>query len=83
MAQAPATALDLRLKKVDKVYRPGDTVSGVVLVMSKGPLSHNGITLTVDGMVNLQLSAKSVGLFEAFYNSIKVTSLLSSFAFSF
>ena len=39
---------------------------------SKGELSHQGIYLTADGVVNLQLSAKSVGLFEAFYNSVKV-----------
>lgn len=39
---------------------------------SNGDLQHQGITLTVDGAVTLQLSAKSVGLFEAFYNSLKV-----------
>lgn len=39
---------------------------------------HNGISLVVDGTINMQLSAKSVGLFEAFYNSVKPMSLLSS-----
>ena len=47
-------------------------VTGVVVIQSRGELSHNGLTLTVDGSVNLQLSAKSVGMFEAFYNSLKV-----------
>lgn len=47
-------------------------MSGVVVVVSKGSLSHSGITLQCEGVVQLQLSAKSVGLFEAFYNSIKV-----------
>jgi len=47
-------------------------VTGVVVVHSRGDLAHNGLTLTVDGSVNLQLSAKSVGMFEAFYNSLKV-----------
>ena len=32
----------------------------------------------MDATVNLQLSAKSVGLFEAFYNSVKPIQLLSS-----
>ena len=57
---------------------PQDLVAGVVVVQSKGDLQHQGITLTMEGMVNLQLSAKSVGVFEAFYNSIKVSSCNSS-----
>ena len=48
-------------------------MSGVVLIHSRGETSHNGVTLSVDGAVNLQLSPKNVGLFEAFYNSIKVS----------
>lgn len=31
----------------------------------------------MDGTVNLQLSAKSVGVFEAFYNSIKPITLVN------
>ena len=47
-------------------------VAGVVVIQSKGELPHQGVTLTMEGSVNLQLSAKSVGVFEAFYNSLKV-----------
>lgn len=47
-------------------------MAGVVIVDSKGEFGHNGIVLTMEGSVGLQLSAKSVGMFEAFYNSIKV-----------
>ena len=50
-----------------------EVVSGLVVVASKGECSHQGITLTADGSVNLQLSSKSVGVFEAFYNSVKVS----------
>ena len=42
------------------------------MIQSKGELPHQGLTLTMEGSVNLQLSAKSVGVFEAFYNSLKV-----------
>jgi len=49
-----------------------DTIAGFVVVQSRGELTHNGIVLTMEGNVNLQLSAKSVGMFEAFYNSLKV-----------
>lgn len=69
-------SVEIRLKRADRVYRPGDLVSGVVVVSSKGKLSHSGISLLMEGSVQLQLSAKSIGLFEAFYNSIKPVQLL-------
>ena len=46
------------------------------MVTSKGTMSHNGISLHLDGEVTLQLSAKSVGVFEAFYNSLKPIKLM-------
>ncbi|XP_065678263.1 vacuolar protein sorting-associated protein 26C isoform X1 [Hydra vulgaris] len=49
---------------------------GTVVVDSRNEVVHSGITLTLEGTVSMQLSAKSVGLFEAFYNSIKPVSLL-------
>lgn len=47
-------------------------LSGVVVISSKDSVQHQGVSLTMEGTVNLQLSAKSVGVFEAFYNSVKV-----------
>jgi len=70
-------SLDIRLKKASKVYKEGEVVKGTVVVNSKGELSHNGVTLTMEGTVTLQLSAKSVGVFEAFYNSLKPIQLVS------
>ena len=58
-------------------------MSGVVIVQSKTEVQHQGIILTVDGAVNLQLSPKSVGLFEAFYNSVKVSKHSGWFWFQF
>ena len=69
--------IDVRLKKASKVYREGELVRGVVVVTSKGEISHNGLSLTLEGSVNLQLSAKSVGVFEAFYNSLKPIQLIN------
>lgn len=40
---------------------------------SPSDVKHDGITLSVEGTVNLQLSPKNVGIFEAFYNSLKVS----------
>ena len=69
--------LEVRLKRASKVYREGELIRGVVAVTSKGDISHNGLSLTLEGTVNLQLSAKSVGVFEAFYNSLKPIPLLN------
>ena len=70
-------SLDIKLKKASKVYKEGEVVKGVVAVSSKNELSHNGLSLTMEGSVTLQLSAKSVGVFEAFYNSLKPIELVN------
>jgi len=72
-------ALDVRLKKSDRIYQPGETVSGLVVVQSEkgSSLAHSGITLRVEGKVQLQLSPKSVGLLEAFYSSLKPIDVLA------
>ncbi|XP_064610239.1 vacuolar protein sorting-associated protein 26C-like [Liolophura sinensis] len=70
--------IDIRLKKVNKIYTDGDLVAGVVVVDSgRSDFQHQGITLSMEGAVSLQLSAKSVGLFEAFYNSLKPIQLIN------
>lgn len=37
---------------------------------------HEGVNLTVEGIVNLELSSKCIGQYEAFYNSVKVFSFV-------
>ena len=70
-------ALDVRLKRADKVYRPGDAVTGFIVVSSKDVLAHQGITLIAEGVVVLQSSTKSVGVFDAFLSSLKPVIVLS------
>ncbi|XP_037232405.1 vacuolar protein sorting-associated protein 26C isoform X1 [Falco biarmicus] len=72
------TALDIKIKRANKVYRCGEVLSGVVVITSKDTVQHQGISLTMEGSVNLQLSAKSVGVFEAFYNSVKPIQIINS-----
>lgn len=48
-----------------------------MIVNSPSDIKHDGITLTIEGTVNLQLSPKNVGIFEAFYNSVKPIQLVS------
>lgn len=56
-------------------------IAGEVIVTGSGssPIQHSGIYLTLEGMVNINLSTKNVGVFEAFYNSAKVDFLHLNF----
>nr|XP_054484411.1 vacuolar protein sorting-associated protein 26C isoform X3 [Agelaius phoeniceus] len=72
------TALDVRVKRAGKVYRDGEILSGVVVITSKDTVQHQGISLTMEGSVNLQLSAKNVGVFEAFCNTAKPIQIINS-----
>ncbi len=67
-------SIDIRLKRVSKEYSEGDVIAGDIIVTSTSSASiqHSGIFLYLDGMVNINLSTKNVGVFEAFYNSAKV-----------
>jgi hypothetical protein len=69
-------SLEIVLDRADRIYKPGEIVSGHVVVTASGGFSHNGISMQISGQVSLQLSAKSVGLFEAFYNSLKPITLM-------
>ena len=72
-----AVSLDIKLKKASKVYKEGEVLKGAVVVSTKSEISHSGLFLTMEGQVTLQLSAKSVGVFEAFYNSLKPIELVN------
>ncbi|XP_044538057.1 vacuolar protein sorting-associated protein 26C-like isoform X1 [Gracilinanus agilis] len=72
------TILDIKIKRANKVYYAGEMLSGVVVISSEDSVQHQGVLLTMEGLVNLQLSAKSVGMFEAFCNSVKPIQVLTS-----
>ena len=48
-----------------------------MVINSASDFTHAGISVTMEGSVSMQLSAKSVGLFEAFYSSVKPIPLMS------
>jgi len=69
--------VDIRLNRHSKVYHEQEPIRGVVVISSKTDLKHDGVVLSMDGHVNLQLSSKTVGIFEAFYQSVKPIQLLA------
>ncbi|KAG8196103.1 hypothetical protein JTE90_007839 [Oedothorax gibbosus] len=66
-----SVTLDIRLKRVNKVYHEEESIIGYIVVDSKYEVKHEGITLNMEGNVTMQLSAKNVGILEAFYSSAK------------
>ncbi|XP_043500153.1 vacuolar protein sorting-associated protein 26C isoform X2 [Polistes fuscatus] len=68
--------IDIKLKRASKIYHEGEVVVGLILLQTNSDLKHDGIFLTMEGSVNLQLSSKNVGIFEAFYNSVKPIQLV-------
>ena len=72
-------SIDIKLKRSSKEYAEGDIVTGDIVIIGQGnkPIEHNGIYLTLDGIVNINLSTKNVGVFEAFYNSAKPIQLIN------
>ncbi|CAG9571455.1 unnamed protein product [Danaus chrysippus] len=70
--------LTINLKRASKVYYEGETVAGVVVVDTNADLRHEGLSLTMEGCVNLQLNTKSAGIFDAFSNTIKPITLINT-----
>ncbi|XP_074104101.1 vacuolar protein sorting-associated protein 26C [Cotesia typhae] len=68
--------VDIRLKRANKIYHENEIVAGLILLQTNSDIKHDGIFLTMEGSVNLQLSSKNVGIFEAFYNSVKPIQLV-------
>lgn len=68
--------VDIRLKRASKIYNEGESITGLILIQTNSDIKHDGIFLTMEGCVNLQLSSKTVGIFEAFYNSVKPIQLV-------
>lgn len=69
--------LELRLKRSNKTYRENEVISGTLIINHpQGDFSHSGVSLTLQGIINLQLSSKNVGRFEAFYNTAKPRPIL-------
>ncbi|CAH2088182.1 unnamed protein product [Euphydryas editha] len=73
-----SASLAISLKKVNKVYHEGEIIAGVVIVDTSTDLRHEGLTLIMEGSVNLQISSKNAGLFDAFSNNIRPINLINT-----
>lgn len=71
------STLEIVLKRVDRIYRPGEIVDGKLIVSARKGWSHRGISMKVTGSAQLQLSHRSLGLFES-VSSVRPRELLET-----
>lgn len=70
-------SIEVRYDRYDRKYREGENVTGVIVVSTPSAMAHQGIFMNVDGNVALHLSARTVGLFESFYSTLKPMQLIT------
>ncbi|XP_044762605.1 vacuolar protein sorting-associated protein 26C isoform X2 [Coccinella septempunctata] len=71
-------SVDVIVKRADKIYYEGELVSGIIQISASTDVKHEGIILTMEGAVNLQISSRNAGIIDAFYNSVKPIILVNS-----
>jgi len=70
--------LELKLSRSDRVYHAGDTLQGeVVVTVAGGVAHHSGLRVTATGSVQMRVSEKVVGVFEAFFLNVQPIPLLN------
>ncbi|KAG2789247.1 hypothetical protein JG687_00004874 [Phytophthora cactorum] len=71
-----SSTLDVKLNRIDRIFHPHEIVQGQVIISSPKGFSHQGLAMKVEGGARMQLSTKSAGLFDSFYNNVAPLELL-------
>lgn len=64
-------AVEIKLSRSNRIYRPNETLEGNIITRLPSSISHQGIRLTVNGSVNLQVRGGSAGVIESIYGVVK------------
>jgi len=59
---AESSSLEIKVDRFDRVYRPGDTIRGNVIVQAYKGWSHNGLNLTAEGTIHTLVQASGMSL---------------------
>lgn len=62
----PHSSIDIKIKRVDRVFRVDEMVEGTIVVNAYKGWSHNGITMVAEGII--YLSSQSRGIIGLGYN---------------
>ncbi len=71
-------SVEIKLSRSDRVYHAGDKLLGeVVITSTNGPVLHGGVRVAASGSVQMRVSERAVGVFEAFFLNVRPVQLLS------
>ncbi|KAG9449548.1 hypothetical protein H6P81_009513 [Aristolochia fimbriata] len=70
-------SIQIKLSRASRVYRPNEHLQGVIVTTSTNSISHQGIRITLNGTVNLQIRAGMAGVIDSFYNVVKPISIIN------
>ena len=60
MADNNYSSLEIRLKRVDRIYHVGETVEGTVVVHAYKGWSHTGVKLVAEGVIHLSSTSRGI-----------------------
>ncbi|XP_011035602.1 PREDICTED: Down syndrome critical region protein 3 homolog isoform X2 [Populus euphratica] len=72
-----STKIALKFSRSNRIYRPSEPVEGKIVIESSSSISHYGISLSVNGSVNLQVRGGSAGVIESFYGAVKPITIVN------
>ncbi|KAF5957886.1 hypothetical protein HYC85_005111 [Camellia sinensis] len=64
-------SVELKLSRSNRIFRPNEPLEGKIITKLPSSISHNGIRLTVNGSVTLQVRGGSAGVIESLYGVLK------------
>ncbi|KAK9115781.1 hypothetical protein Sjap_014728 [Stephania japonica] len=67
----------LKLSRSSRMYRPNELLEGKIIIKLNSSISHQGIRITANGTVNLQVRGGSAGVIESFYGVIKPVHIMN------
>lgn len=62
MSGLESSSIDVKLKRLDRVYHLNETVEGTIIINAKNGWSHKGVQLNAEGVVHLSLANRGLGL---------------------
>lgn len=60
-----SSSIDIKLRRIDRVYRPNERVEGVVVINAFKGWSHQGVKMSIDGAVLTNSSNTGIGIIDS------------------
>ncbi|KAK9118060.1 hypothetical protein Scep_016153 [Stephania cephalantha] len=70
-------SIELKLSRSSRIYRSNELLEGKIILMLNSSISHQGVRITANGTVNLQVRGGSAGVIESFYGVIKPVHIMN------